>query len=74
MCLAQGQNAMMPVRLKPTIRRSRDKHSTTEPLRQTQSNTEPGIEPVIGNFYIFSIDEDRHVQCDYMASNSKYIC
>ena len=33
MCLAQGHNAVMPVRLKPEAPWSRVKHSTTEPLR-----------------------------------------
>ena len=32
MCLAQGSNAVMPVRLKPATPQSRVKHSTTEPL------------------------------------------
>ena len=32
MCLAQGHKAVMPVKLEPTTPRSRDKHSTTEPL------------------------------------------
>ena len=31
--LAQGHNAVMPVKLEPTALRSRVKHSTTEPLR-----------------------------------------
>ena len=31
--LAQGHNTMTLVRLKPTVPRSRVKHSTTEPLR-----------------------------------------
>ena len=35
MCLAQGLNAMTPVRLEPATTRSRVKHSTTEPLRLT---------------------------------------
>ena len=30
MCLAQGHNAVMPVRPEPTATRSRVKHSTTE--------------------------------------------
>ena len=30
--LAQGHNAVMPVRLEPAALRSRAKHSTTEPL------------------------------------------
>ena len=33
MCLAQGHNAVMPVRLELGAPRSRVKHSTTEPLR-----------------------------------------
>ena len=33
MCLAQGHNAVTPVRLAPAAPRSRVKHSTTEPLR-----------------------------------------
>ena len=32
MCLAQGHNAVMRVRLEPVAPRSRVKHSTTEPL------------------------------------------
>ena len=31
--LAQGHNAVTPVRLEPAAPRSRVKHSTTEPLR-----------------------------------------
>ena len=38
MCLAQGHNALTPVRLEPAAPRSRVKHSTTEPLR-SQFNT-----------------------------------
>ena len=33
MCLAQGHNAVTPMRLEPLAPRSRVKHSTTEPLR-----------------------------------------
>ena len=33
MCLAQGHNAVMPMRLEPEAPRSPVKHSTTEPLR-----------------------------------------
>ena len=32
MCLAQGQNAVLPVRLEPATTQSLVKHSTTEPL------------------------------------------
>ena len=32
MCLAQGHNAVTPVRLNPAVPRSRVKHSTTQPL------------------------------------------
>ena len=31
-CLAQGHNAVTPVRLEPATLQSQDKHSTTEPL------------------------------------------
>ena len=34
MCLAQGHNAVTPVRLDPVASRSRVKHSTTELPRQ----------------------------------------
>ena len=37
MCLTQGHNAVMPVRLEPLAPRSRVKHSTTEPLRSLQN-------------------------------------
>ena len=33
MCLAQGHNAVPPVRLKPATFQSQVKHSSTEPLR-----------------------------------------
>ena len=33
MCLAQGHNAVMPVRLQPATSLFPDKHSITEPLR-----------------------------------------
>ena len=33
MCLAQGHNVVMPVRLEPATRRSPVKHFFTEPLR-----------------------------------------
>ena len=33
MCLAQGHNAVKPLRLKPATAQSRGKHSTTDPLR-----------------------------------------
>ena len=35
MCLAQGHNAVMPVRLEPATPRSRVKHSTTEPIPES---------------------------------------
>ena len=37
MCLAQGHNVVMPLRLEPAIPWSRVKHSTTEPLRSQTS-------------------------------------
>ena len=36
MCLAQGHNTLTPVRLEPSAPQSRVKHSTTEPLRSCQ--------------------------------------
>ena len=36
MCLAQGHNAVMPVRLEPLAPRSRVKHSATEPLHSQE--------------------------------------
>ena len=41
MCLAQGHNAVMPVRLEPWASRSRVKHSTTEPLRSLKNSVDP---------------------------------
>ena len=38
MCLAQGQNAVMPVKLNPTTPRSQDKHSITESLHSNRSS------------------------------------
>ena len=38
MCLAQGHNAVMPVRLEPAAPRSQVKHSTTEPLHSLDVN------------------------------------
>ena len=38
--LAQGHNAMTPVRLEPAALRSQVKHSTTEPLRSLSSLSE----------------------------------
>ena len=40
MCLAQGHNAVTPVKLGPMAARSRVKHSTTEPLRSLSENKE----------------------------------
>ena len=36
MCLAQGHNAVTPVKLEPAALRSQVKHSTTGPLRSLQ--------------------------------------
>ena len=41
MCLAQGHNAVTPVRLKPTALWPRVKHSTTEPLRSRMLRCHP---------------------------------
>ena len=46
MCLAQGHNTVMPVRLKPPALLSRDKHNTTEPLHSNlQEWSDPGLLP-----------------------------
>ena len=37
MCLAQGHNAVTPVRLEPAAPQSRVKHSTTKPLRSLKN-------------------------------------
>ena len=37
MCLAQEHNPVNPVKLEPATPRSRDKHSTTEPLRSMKT-------------------------------------
>ena len=37
MCLAQGHNTVVPVRLEPAAPRSQVKHCTTEPLRSLVS-------------------------------------
>ena len=37
MCLAQGHNRVMPVRLEPATPQSQVKHSTTEPLRSLKT-------------------------------------
>ena len=49
MCLAQGHNAVTPVRLEPAALRSRVKHSTTEPLRSLLSDLLPGIWDTVFN-------------------------
>ena len=46
MCLAQGHNAVTPVRLEPAALRSRVKHSTTEPLRSLGLGCDNGIRPM----------------------------
>ena len=40
MCLAQGENAVTLLRLKPTAPQSPVKHSTTEPLHSLKNYTE----------------------------------
>ena len=41
MCLAQGHNTVMLVRLKPMASPSRVKHSTTEPLHSHNKGLKP---------------------------------
>ena len=54
MCLAQGHNAVMLVRLESTPPRSRVKHSSTEPLRSLSSYV---LDDTVESFYnaIFGI-------------------
>ena len=47
MCLAQGHNAMHPVRVEPANSRSRVKRSTTEPLCFCYHLTSTGAEAVV---------------------------
>ena len=49
MCLAQGHNAVTPVRLEPAALRSRVKHSTTEPLRS---------HPLVADLFLFCYERD----------------
>ena len=52
--LAQGHNAVTPVRLKPAAPQSRDKHSTSEPLRSLLSTVlNPTENRIQGLFMVF---------------------
>ena len=46
MCLAQGQNAVTPVRLEPVAPRSRVKHSSTKPLRSLTNGSLTKVESI----------------------------
>ena len=46
MCLAQGYNGVMPMRLEPATLQSRDKHSTTEPLHSLWHINE-NVQPLV---------------------------
>ena len=59
MCLAQGQNAVMPVRLKTVSLRSRVKHSTTEPLHSLVC------------LYHINESQSSWVDCQNMVSEEK---
>ena len=62
MCLAQGHNAVMPVRLEPAALRSRIKHSTTEPLRSLypdQNRRSVGTELGPNYLQMLSADKER---------------
>ena len=61
MCLAQGQNPVTLVRLKPAALQPRVKHSTTEPLRTLQWC---GI--------LTCVDSDNPVQPPFKLRNSKW--
>ena len=54
MCLAQGHNAVTPVRLEPAAPQSQVKHSTTEPL--------PSLFFVCDNLNANSMDLDQDLQ------------
>ena len=54
-CLAQGHNTVTPVRLEPTIPRSRVEHSTTEPPRFSSLYCLSGLE-----FIISSMNSGQH--------------
>ena len=49
MCLAQGHNAVTPVRLESAAPLSRVKHSTTEPLRSLRKKV--SVRKLTGIFY-----------------------
>ena len=55
MCLAQGHNAVTPVRLEPVAPRSRVKHSTTEPLPSLNAHLVivEGIDSLLGHLKWF---------------------
>ena len=46
MFLAQGHNAVTPLRLEPANPRSRDKHSTTEPLIAKEKDPDLVLHPL----------------------------
>ena len=58
MGLAQGHNAVTPVRLEPAALGSRVKHSTTEPLRYTHTRTHTYIQTYMSH-------SPREVLCSY---------
>ena len=53
MCLAQGHNAVTPMRLEPTALRSQVKHFTTEPLRSLYGKYIPGKYSSLGRTWSF---------------------
>ena len=60
MCLAQGHNAVAPVRLEPAVLRSRVKHSTTEPLRSLHNI-------MVYRDYVLVIELTRPFQSSFMT-------
>ena len=55
MCLAQGQNAVSPVRLEPAALRSRVKHSTTGSLHSLQIDC---IQSIAGTILTLTFDSN----------------
>ena len=66
MCLAQGHNAVTPVRLAPAAPRSRVKHSTTEPLRSLVLINSTGHDEMSNDVVLMT-----HVVLIHLYANSK---
>ena len=69
MCLSQGHNAVMSVRLKCATLQSRDKHSTTEPLRSQYTKAKYSFHincywftRVKSSIFRHQVNSDTHLQ------------